>query len=275
VGTLLVPFCGYDAIAHWSTPNSAAVGFDCWSHVDDSVIRPTDGKLLFLQSDPDRILEFACDICPYTNAMMNYPPDPVANDVFVQSCSDGAYIQALLASPDGTVLHRCSSSYTVWRDNNDVPVYSLNEELLHLGYASSALTKGHVVDLSTAASVPLTNIPIHQALTARALPGGGFVVVIHEVIQPDDYGAQQLWHVAADGAGTLLGSYPTLPSTISHVIPSTSRLEACGALVQIGTVAPLHDVIVRRELNGASAVVYDEATQPLVQLHGSTLVTGP
>jgi len=35
------------------------------------------------------------------------------------------------------------------------------------------------------------------------------------------------------------------------------------------------DIIVRRELSGASQTVFDEAANPLVKIHISGLVTGP
>jgi hypothetical protein len=35
------------------------------------------------------------------------------------------------------------------------------------------------------------------------------------------------------------------------------------------------DVIVRQEVGGTSDVVYSEATNPVVKIHVSTLITGP
>ena len=49
-----------------------------------------------------------------------------------------------------------------------------------------------------------------------------------------------------------------------------------GALLQIASgPMVLEDTIVRRQVQGSSQVVYDEATMPLVKIHISYLITGP
>jgi hypothetical protein len=87
---------------------------------------------------------------------------------------------------------------------------------------------------------------------------------------------EELWEIAADGAATLRGAFPSLPAGATGVQGYSSKLDGCGALVQIGYgVATFEDVIVRREVGGASELVYTETSNPLVKIHISGLVTGP
>ena len=54
------------------------------------------------------------------------------------------------------------------------------------------------------------------------------------------------------------------------------RLDKSGAFFQIGRgQGDFEDIIVRRDMQGGSEVVYTETTTPLVKIHISGLITGP
>lgn len=111
----------------------------------------------------------------------------------------------------------------------------------------------------------------------RAKAPDRFLLVIDvEPDAPPEDGRQELWEVDGAGNATRLGAFPLIPAGLLYVFATSSKLDACGGLVQIGRAAELAiDVIVRREIGGTSEVVYTETTDPRVKLHGSSLVTGP
>jgi hypothetical protein len=150
------------------------------------------------------------------------------------------------------------------------------DALVHLGYSNLALTESRIVDLANASSVAIVGLPSASLLAVRALAPDAFRVVVAAGQGP---GGAELWQIDATGTATFVGSYPAVPAgyTVSEFFPHDYHaLDATGALLQIGE-GPMvfQDVIVRREIGGSSVVVYDEANDPVVQIHGARLVTGP
>ncbi|WP_437632017.1 hypothetical protein [Sorangium sp. So ce854] len=278
-GTLLEGACGRDAVAHWSSPDSAVVGFHC--HVDErsARIRPTDGRLLYTNVFEDLLREFHCDDCPSRGNA--YPEAPLDNDPVLPTprCADGlAPRDGFLVSPTGAVLYRCSSDTATWYDERGRVAHADPEDpLLHLGHGDLALAARSVVHLATSTSTPITGLPGGRLLhTVRARAPDRFLLVLEAERPTEDGGSQELWEVDGDGVAARLGAFPPLPAGAVHVSASTSKLDGCGALLQFGGgIGLLEDVIVRRDIGGASEVVYTEATEPLVKIHVSALVTGP
>lgn len=156
-------------------------------------------------------------------------------------------------------------------------VYTAPQDaLLHLGYGDLALTESRIVHLATGAAAAITGLPEGTIHTVRAALPDRFLVVLTPEQSEAGGSAQELWQLDSSGAATMLGAFPPLPANATRIAPWSSQLDAHGALFQIGEgLAVFEDVIVRREIQGASAVVYDEATNPLVKIHISALVTGP
>ncbi|MGK3999935.1 hypothetical protein [Sorangium sp. So ce1024] len=278
-GTLLEGACGRDALAHWSSPESAVVGFHC--HVDErsARIRPTDGRLLYTNVFEDLLREFHCDDCPFRGN--GYPDAPLDNDpvLLTPRCADGlAPSDGFLVSPAGAVLYRCRSDTATWYDERGRVAYANPEDpLLHLGHGDLALAARSVVHLATSTSTPITGLPEGRLLhTVRARAPDRFLLVLEAERPAEDGGSQELWEVDGDGAAARLGAFPPLPAGAVHVSAYTSKLDGCGALLQFGGgPGLLEDIIVRRDIGGASEVVYTEAIEPLVKIHVSALVTGP
>jgi hypothetical protein len=81
--------------------------------------------------------------------------------------------------------------------------------------------------------------------------------------------------VAFDGEASALGTYPDPPDM--QQIGAYSALDGEGRLVQFASdlSESFRDTIVRRSVDGESAVIYDEVNAPVVKLHISQLFTGP
>jgi hypothetical protein len=73
-GTLTEGACYRDALTHWSDPNSACTGFGCYFDGRGAVIRPSDGRMLYMNTFENVIREFHADSCPMP-AMSTYPQD--------------------------------------------------------------------------------------------------------------------------------------------------------------------------------------------------------
>lgn len=212
----------------------------------------------------DRLHEFHCDDCaggmPTNDPLLSTPC--AAND---------DHLQGFLVSPAGAEVHHCQANASTWYDTSGNVIYveKSGDPLIHLGHGDLALTPTSVVHLSMGTSTPIVGLPLVPFLTVRAKAPASFLVVV-------DQPALELWEIGADGVATKLGDYPPLPAGADYTYGYTSKLDACGAVLQFGS-GPIvfEDIIVRREIGGASAVVYDEATKPAVKIHISSLFTGP
>lgn len=273
-GTMQEGACDKNALAHWSTPDQAIVGFDCY--FEGGTIRPTDGRLIYKNTFENDVREFHCDGACLFNG--TYPATPLANDpelALLPAC--GNTLTVYLVAPDGTVLHRCPSAQGEWYDEAGNVVWADPYHFLqHLGYDGLAMTDDDkIVDLATSSSTPLTGLPRMATIHGmRALPTGGFWLLVQA---NEELGGYALWQAGADGVATVVGTFPSVPTGITvFTAGAPPQLDASGAVFDIGTrTATGEDVIVRRDLSGTSALVYDEATDPLVKVHISTLVTGP
>jgi hypothetical protein len=168
-----------------------------------------------------------------------------------------------------------------WHDSSGNVVYQdPSDTLVHLGFGGLALTETAVVNLSTQSVVPIVGLPEYPVLARRAVAPDAFWLLVDPSPGWIDNTAyvdwpSELWRVDASGVAVLEGVYPPLPTKLWK--PWSIQLDACGALLEIrsGPEETVVDKIVRRELNGASEIVYTESTKPAVQLHISYLVTGP
>jgi hypothetical protein len=276
-GTLSEGACYRSALAHWANPNVAAVAFDCYFNAQQAVIRPTDGRLLYVNTFEDLLREFHCDACPYAGT---YPSWSLVPDVVVPTpCPvGGGRLGRFRVSADGTVLHACTSTNGLWRDARGDPVYDGTiDELVVVGAGGWLLTRTRVVSLDGGASASLAGLPPSPAgagpaawLSARWSGPGGFLVAAATAPVPS------LWRVDLQGAAQRVGDYPPLPAGFDSR-DHTARLDSAGRLFTQGddTSGTFIDVIIRREVGGTADVVYTERSNPLVKLHGSALVTGP
>jgi hypothetical protein len=271
VGTVSEALCGHDAIAHWSTPNVGSTGFECYFDEHSAALRP-DGRLLYKNSFEDNLREYHCDACAF-NGAGTYPSMVLVNDPQVAAACTGAnLLPQFKVSPEGAVLHRCNGTPTLWRDSAGATIFTAGatEDVVALGASGWLLTSKQVVNTQAGTAVPLLTVPTGVAFFgARWNPPDGFLVALNNA------GTAQLWRVNTSGAGTLVGLYPALPPNVAQFFTSAA-MDRGGRLFGMTTIqGQFVDVIVRQEVGGTSDVVYSEATNPVVKIHVSTLITGP
>ena len=239
-GTLSEGACYLDALAHWSTPNGATVGFDCYFDDEHATIRPTDGRILYTNTFENIVREFHCDGCTYDGT---YPQKPLLNDTIVApSCgSDNFYSLQFKVAPDGLLLHTCTDNPLVWYDEAGNIAYDNGEDkLLHLGYGGRALTMSRIVELATMSSVNVTGLPDAPIVTVRASFPDGFWVVLAMNDQGQD-GVQELWQIDAMGIATLVRAYLQRPWSISSMKPAagSTHLAHCSNSGKRRTHSPM------------------------------------
>lgn len=267
-------------IMHWISPTSVAAGF---RDIDtqDPWIRPTDGRLLYLQFKNVGVTrEFRCDACPYDG---QFPDAPTENDVELplicpKEFGKVSFALDFLVSPTGRVLQLCSTGpFNTWYDLDGTVVYSDPEDRpVHLGYGDLMLTETRVVHLPSGMASPIVGLPSTTVFTVRAAAPDKFLLVMHVEGAEGYDGVQDLWEVAADGSAERIGAFPPLPAGAMSIGAGSSKLDACGGLLQTGFgVSQINDVIVRRDLSGTSQVVYTDKSDPLVKIGFYALFTGP
>ncbi len=278
-GTLSEGACYLDALTHWSYPYRACTGFDCSFDGSSAVIRPTDGRLLYINTFENKLREFHEDVC--VGAMINnYPTMPLANDKVIPTpmCDpDSTFLSlSFRVSPEGDIYYSCSQT---WYDLTGATVFHDGvDRLQNVGRNRVALvgqSTFRLVDLGTGALTELVpQLPVSSSLLAvRARDEGGFWIAVRLSSGPSDV---DLWQVNPDGTAARFGSFPPIPATVTSA--GAAAIDGCGALIQMGEGRMVfEDLIMRREMGGASAVVYDEAMMPapLVKIHISYLITGP
>ncbi len=264
-GTVSPGSCGRSAMAHWSDPDVASAGFDCYANESGAKIR-FDGTLLYTNTFEDELREFHCDGCPAWDPSQSYPGNVLANDTVVDTspCDPDDWsnnLNSFLPSPTGQLLYSCGGT---WYENGISRAVS---SPLSFGHDHRVLSEDEVYDLQTQTSTPIVGLPNGSILASRAQPQG-FWVAVSQTLYPE------LWYVDFNGQTSLVGVYPDVPqSTSAYAI---GRLDRNGQLFQEGNgPAVFEDVVIRRNINGLADVVYTEATNPSVQLHISSLVTGP
>jgi len=276
-GTLSEGACYLDALTHWSTPNVASTGFDCYFDSQRAVIRPTDGRLIYTNVFENVVREYHCDDCLVTKgSMWKYPSGVLNNDTIITTPCPGTApkVASFKISPDGELLYQCQYNSPEWRDASGAVVYnSMTDGLFATGASGWVLTATRVMNLKTSIANTITGLP-HLTSSWRAIrwTTDGFWV---SVALGGSGGAAQLWKISTSGAAQLVGDYPPYPPMISARYDS--KLDGSGRLFSMASdnSETFLDVIVRRELGKSTEVIYSEKSDPLVKIHISYLVTGP
>jgi hypothetical protein len=274
-GTLAEGACNRDAVAHWSTPNSALTGFPC--DYLSMQVDPHRGRLVVLVNlGPGADLY---DFVPDGDGLGLYPQKPEINDVPIPTlCLDPANFFTDPAG--GELVYLCSDADNLCTTGGCPYYYESGAEyavpegyyLVHRGL--------HGADL-----LRTVGTPSEETLTIRDRDGA-----LHPVTQELDtwifraheegfwalVSGNERWNIALDGTVSLDGVYPDPPPASRNL--GSGAFEASGALIRMGvsTGDPVEDQIFRSELGDVEAeVVYTEAGNPLVKLHASEFFTGP
>jgi hypothetical protein len=147
-----------------------------------------------------------------------------------------------------------------------------SEPLLSLCGGGWALTRSRLVNWRTRTVARIMGLPpSFTLLAARALSNGFWMALRAN-------GAETLWHVDFSGVMTRVGTYGALPpNTMVNNVELGGRLDSTGRLFQVGSdsTTTFSDLVVMKRVGQPSTIVYSEATNPLVKIHFSMLVTGP
>lgn len=275
-GTLSEGACYRDAVANPLTPDQGSVGFDCNADDRSARIRPTDGRLLYMNSSENVIREFHCDRgCSASTE--EYPEDPLRNDPILPAAGcTSDQVRSFDFSPDGTLYHVCYQE-TVWRTEAGDIVLDTRQALLAFHDGGVALTMDtlsglSLYNLNDPEQPPLTiaNPEGRDFLAARATSGGFWLA--YSSTNLNDTPARFM--LTLEGSLTQLDTYGLPPE--GFYANGAGVLDASGRFWQEGSgPETFQDVILRREPAAELAeVVYDEANDPLVKIHISSLFTG-
>lgn len=275
LGTVSEGLCGRDILTHWSQPNSGAVGFDCYTRESDAIIAPGRNRLLYWNTFEDLLREFVCDgRCTLEPSdRVPYPPNVLANDPVrpTPPCDpNNARLLDFHVWPDGQVIHHCANT---WYDATGAAIQVLPRSVIALSHGGQALIPqggGYAVaTVATSSVAPVVGLPDqHAFIAARSRSPSGFWYAL------ESGGVTSLWSIDATGASELVFGYAAPPA--GYTAYNRGRLDGHQNLFQLGRgPETFEDVIVRRERDGPTTVVYTEASNPLVKLHISDIVTGP
>jgi hypothetical protein len=279
------------AITHWSDFDAGCVGFPSGFAGGPSLIRTTDGRMLYL--DDERVLrEFHSDSCVTFSSATVIPRNVLDNDTIIPTpgcvSEDGGPnpVVNFEISPEGDLYFACFDSRGLWwYDANGAQVYKDTDfTLKRVGHGKLAYTNGVVtptgyatptlVNLATG-NVTDVRIPAYIAaslLAVRAADNGGFWLAIEPPLSSH---AAELWQITADGGATNFGRYPAKPMGPTSFIDNHGYLDGCNRLVQAGTsIQPDVGYYVRRTMGGTSDILLNDSQEQVLTMSGY-LLSGP
>jgi hypothetical protein len=281
--------CSPSAVAALTSPDVESVGFGCGMDAGSAAIRPSDGRLVYLDGDTGRLLVFRKDEYSYdaNTEACTYPVDPTGNDqvIATTACNEsiGAPSEFLFAPDAEGVWYTCASASGLWFDENHDRIDGVGTRPPLLRGRSGSLLAGSldsprelvlVVGKGASEVAIGGTLPEEGKLLAmRALDDGFWIVV-----QNDGEGTIERFLVGLDGSSVASeGMYPALPASVSFDAAGAGQaLDASGALyvaVVDRRAGPAASGVAKLVLDGAAAVVYTETDTPEVTTEGAVLLT--
>jgi hypothetical protein len=283
--------CSPSAVAELTSPEVKSVGFACGIDARSAAIRPSDGRLLYIDED-GRLLEFRRDQYTYDSGSgsCTYPANPAGNDpvIATTACNEsiGPASKFLFAPDSEEVWYTRANASGLWFDEGGQRVDAVDAlPPLLRGYAGSMLLGPSGGELSSPRELVLSvgngtsEIAVGsqlseegRVLAMRALDDGFWVA-----LQSDGEGAIERVLVGLDGSVSVEGAYPALPADVSfdsagagHALDSAGALYAAVVDRRAGTA---HPGVAKLVLDGTATVVYTESDEPVVTTDGAALVT--
>jgi hypothetical protein len=281
-GTLQQGACYLDAVAQVETPNTYTVGFGCYADDRKAAIRQADGKLVYIDSQDDKIYEFVADPHPWDSEqeVCEYPQDPQGNDGIVPTTacdtSNSGPTDFLLSPDDTTVWYWCDGTY--YDENHaavdwipvGIPVRRGTSGLLLVDQGFDDFT---LYD-NTQTEVPITGLPDFSTIIAIRTISSGFRIA--GINQATD--AWELYSISNAGSAVLAGTYVAHPDDVTVRLSAWPRkLDADGNLYLLAydnRNGTNDDAVVKLPLTGTASVAYTEDEMPTVRLHGDGVISG-
>jgi hypothetical protein len=282
--------CSPNAVAALASPDVESVGFGCGVDAGSAAIRPSDGRLVYVDSEGGRVLVFSKDAHAYdpSAAACTYPADPGSNDqvIATDACSGsiGTPSEFLFAPDLEGVWYTCTNASGLWFDENHDRVDAVGTRApLLRGYGGSMLVGPSTGELSSPRELVLV-VNGNETAVGSGLSEEGSVLAMRALddgfwiaLQNDGEAAIQRLLVGLDGSVAVDGVYPALPASVTlDAAGAGHALDASGALyasVVDGRQASPSAGVARLVLGGAATVVYTEASAPEVTTAGAALVT--
>lgn len=281
--------CSPNAVAALASPDVESVGFGCGVDARSAAIRPSDGRLVYVDGESGRMLVFRKDAYAYDEsaAACTYPADPGANDqvIATTACDSlGAPSEFLFAPDLEGVWYTCTNASGLWFDESHQRVDAVGTRApLLRGYGGSMLVGPSTGELSSPRELVLSVNGEETAigsglseegsvLAMRALDDGFWIA-----LRSDGEGAVERVLVGLDGSVATEGAYPALPANVTFDTAGPGdALDASGALyasVVDRRQGPAHPGVAKLVLGDAVTVVYTESSAPAVTTEGAALVT--
>ncbi len=156
VGSLTPGACFRRAIAPVLQPDDAVVGFNCLANLSTAQIRPTDGRLFYVERGD--LYMFSADLGGAAVSNLSYPERPLDNDVVVSlpACPGQTGTRAFKLSASGVLFYRCGEN---WYDGDNTFVAMLSDTVLQVGLDGSALTENGIHSFASSADAMDAAVP--------------------------------------------------------------------------------------------------------------------
>lgn len=280
--------CSPSAVAAVSSPDVQSVGFACGADASSAAIRPSDGRLVYIDGD-GRLLEFRKDAYSYDagTAACVYPADPGSNDpvITTTACNSlGAPSEFLFAPDQEGFWYTCTNASGLWFDETHqrADAVGTRPPLLR-GYNNSMLAGPSTGELSSPRELVLI-VNGNETAVGSGLSEEGRVLAMRAIddgfmvaLQSDGEGAVERLLIGLDSSVASEGEYPVLPANVTFdAAGAGNALDSSGALymsVVDRRQGQAYPGVARLELGGAATVVYTESDMPVVTTEGAALIT--
>jgi len=245
-------------------------------------VRPTDGKLIYVDTGSFTIREFVPDPL-VLDAMGTYefPLDPTANDPIIPSprCTGTEPVFAIVIHPvTGALYYSCIDMMfrlgAFYDQAGNVLVGCPMSDVLALSTDGAVLGNACVYDANGVAHV--TSATNHTWVPRARPVGGGFWV-----IRPNGLRFER-WSIGADGSEVLDLTYGELPAAYAYPIPlelpRTLTLDAEGNLYTYAVDSAGIRAIFEFEAAGGVHLAYESFPERLCSINGTAgtiLFSGP
>lgn len=278
--------CTNRALFSPSAPHETAVGFPC--DAEAFTIRPSDGRLLYIDVQTDEVRVFVPDPMVWDDAAKAWsmPSDPEANDPVIvhdSLCPEGVLSRLFVGQEEDSLVLGCEPARTpTYIDAGGRRVLPDGRALIAIGRKGLQLTiagerRWTLVD-NVGKETRITGLPawLGRPAAVRA-HGAGFRILTTRTIGSLEY-PRELWSIDPDGRASKAGSYDIPPAGLQVGGALFGQLDSQGSLYETGHLleaSGVVPVVVRFPLDAAMETLVSVNRSPHDQLRESPLRLSP